>query len=77
VNLRQELPPLASTVVANLTAPLLAEVAARLPAPPGRLVCSGALVAEGDGVSGAFMDAGLRETARRVDGDWLAISFAP
>ena len=43
---------------------------------PDRLVCSGLLEAEADGVSAAFADAGLGERERRVAGDWAAISFA-
>ena len=76
-NLREELPPLAPTVVANLTAPVLAQIADRLPAPPQRLICSGVLVGEAEGVSDAFRRAGLQETVRRADAEWVAISFAP
>src|SRR5204862_1959105 len=43
INLRDAMPDLAPTVVANLTAPLLVEIAARLERVPERLVCSGAL----------------------------------
>jgi ribosomal protein L11 methyltransferase len=77
VNLRQALPQLAPTVVANLTAPLLRDVAERLAGrPPERLVCSGLLRTEADEVSSWFADAGLGEQERRIAGDWAAISFA-
>jgi ribosomal protein L11 methyltransferase len=77
VNLRQALPPLAPTVVANLTAPLLREVAGRLSGrPPERLICSGLLRTEADAVRAAFADAGLGEEDRRTASDWAAISFA-
>jgi ribosomal protein L11 methyltransferase len=79
VNLRESLPPLAPTVVANLTAPLLRHVAAGIEGrePPSRLVCSGLLETEADAVSGAFAKAGLAESRRRSEGDWASISFAP
>jgi ribosomal protein L11 methyltransferase len=78
VNLRERLPPLAPTVVANLTAPLLLEVAAQLASrePPLYLICSGLLVAEHEQVSAALGRAGLAERERRSRGDWAAISFA-
>jgi ribosomal protein L11 methyltransferase len=78
-NLRQELPDLAPTVVANLTAPLLRQVATRLTRrqTPRVLVCSGLLAAEADDVSAALAAAGLAERVRRVEGDWASISFAP
>jgi ribosomal protein L11 methylase PrmA len=79
VNLREELPQLAPTVIANLTAPLLRIVAGRLAAaePPRRLLCSGLLLEEADAVAATFAAAGMGERERRVDGDWAAISLAP
>jgi ribosomal protein L11 methyltransferase len=79
VNLREELPPLAPTVVANLTAPMLFAIAERLQsrAPLARMVCSGLLQREADEVSDAIAAGGLVESERRSDGDWVAISFAP
>jgi ribosomal protein L11 methyltransferase len=79
VNLREELPRLAPAVIANLTAPLLIEVAGRIAAAtpwPELLVCSGLLAGEVDGVVAAFAGAGLGERHRRRSGDWAAISFA-
>ena len=79
VNVRESDPPLARTTVANLTAPLLGEVAAAAgrqgQAPPRRLVCSGLLVREAQGVSASFRSAGLDELARRQSGDWVALGF--
>jgi ribosomal protein L11 methyltransferase len=80
VNLREEAPPLGETVVANLTAPLLLELAERLRARPDRipprLVCSGLLEREADEVSAAFEAAGLAECERRRSGDWVALRMA-
>jgi ribosomal protein L11 methyltransferase len=75
LNLREALPTAASTVVANLTAPLLREVAARLEPVPERLICSGLLVAEADEVADAFTAIGLAELGRHADGDWMSITF--
>lgn len=66
--------PDARTLVANLTAPLLREVAEGIEAsPPERMVCSGLLVREADEISGALAAAGLQEADRRVEGDWAAL----
>jgi ribosomal protein L11 methyltransferase len=74
-NLREGLPQLASTLVANLTAPVLAVVADRL-ANDSRvqtLVCSGLLPSELDGTAAVFGASGLIEAERRQDGDWAAL----
>jgi len=73
LNLREASPPKAPTITANLTAPLLREVAARIEDPPERLVCSGMLVSEIDEVADAFGVAGLHERERRTSGDWAAL----
>ena len=73
INLRERLPGLAPTVVANMTAPILAAVAGQMQAPPSVLVCSGLLPGELDEVAGAFAGAGLAEAERRRDGDWAAL----
>ena len=73
VNLRAEPPPYAPTVTANLTAPLLREVAARLERSPECLACSGMLVSEVDEVVAAFAGVGLSERKRRTSGDWAAL----
>jgi len=72
-NLREGLPRLATTVVANLTAPVLAVVAGRMAGGPSTLVCSGLLPEELDETARAFSDAGLGEVDRRRDGDWAAL----
>ena len=61
LNLRRAAPPAAPTVVANLTAPLLREVAGMLDRVPERLICSGMLPIEADGVVDAFAAQGLGE----------------
>jgi ribosomal protein L11 methyltransferase len=76
VNLRLEPPPLAPTAIANLTAPILREVAGRLERPPARLICSGILETEAGGVLDAFAARGLEERELRTDGDWVAISLS-
>jgi ribosomal protein L11 methyltransferase len=74
LDLRSGPMPGARTLVANLTAPLLREVAAGIHAsPPERMVCSGLLVGEADEISGALAAAGLHEADRRVEGDWAAL----
>lgn len=74
-NLRDELPALAPTVAANLTRPLLLEIAGRLAAvdAPRQVVLSGLLAAEADEVASAFAAAGLVERERRAQGDWAAL----
>jgi ribosomal protein L11 methyltransferase len=75
INLRERLPALAPTVVANMTAPILRAVAVQLAAlpVPRTLVCSGLLPSELDDVAGFFAAAGLGEVERRRDGDWAAM----
>ena len=73
INLRETLPPLAPTTVANLTAPVLKELAAQLTEAPETLILSGLLPSELGEVSAAFAPSGLGEAARRIDGDWAAL----
>ena len=76
LNLREEAPPAAETVLANLTAPLLLTVARRVgDGNPRALVCSGLLATERGRVSSAFADRGLRVVAQRELGDWAALSL--
>jgi ribosomal protein L11 methyltransferase len=79
VNLREALPALAPTVVANLTAPLLRQVAARIQGRdlPAHMVCSGLLKVEAAEVGRAFGTAGFAEQDRRIEGDWASILLAP
>jgi ribosomal protein L11 methyltransferase len=70
LNLREQPPPEAETVAANLTGPLLLEVARRLERPP-TLIVSGVLDEEADEISGAF--APLVESQRRSSRGWSAL----
>jgi ribosomal protein L11 methyltransferase len=72
-DLRTEDVPAADTVTANLLGPLLRAWAPRLAAVPRRLIASGLLVAEADGIAEAFATAGLREADRRESGEWAAL----
>jgi len=75
INLRERLPDLAPTVVANMTSPILEAVAGQLAGDeaPGTLVCSGILPSELDEVAAAFVPAGLIEAERRAQSDWAAL----
>jgi ribosomal protein L11 methyltransferase len=78
LNLRKETPPPAPTVTANLTSPILIEMAPRLAAAaahdePSTLVCSGMLAVETDSIAMAMAEAGFSETERRAGGDWGAL----
>ena len=77
VDLRRDPLPAAPTVLANLLAPLLLALAPRIASGPApeRLIASGLLIAEGDPVAAAFGAAALRESARRVRGDWAALAL--
>ena len=72
-NLRETLPELAPTVVANMTAPILLAVAGQMREAPETVVCSGLLPGEVDEVAAAFGVVGLGEKDRRQDGDWAAL----
>lgn len=63
------------TLVANLTAPLLVDLAGSLEADkiPLRIVCSGLLDSEGEKVTRAFGDLGLQSTADDVIDGWMGI----
>lgn len=73
VDVREGPPPVAPSVVANLTGNLLKDCADQLIAAgeaPARLVCSGMLGSEVDEVVAAFASTGLSESDRRIEGDW-------
>ncbi|MGH2993666.1 MAG: 50S ribosomal protein L11 methyltransferase [Solirubrobacterales bacterium] len=79
VNLREESPPSAPTVTANLTAPVLRAIAQRLlhgGEPPQTVICSGLLAGEVDDVVAGFGRCGLAERDRRADGEWHALLLA-
>src|SRR4029079_2160440 len=76
VDVREGPPPVAETVVANLTANLLrlcAEHLENATQGPETLVCSGMLEREVDEVVEAFAVSGLNEVERRSEGDWAAL----
>jgi ribosomal protein L11 methyltransferase len=76
VDLRIDPLPGAPTMLANLLAPLLLELAPRIAAlqdGPERLIASGLLAGEADAVAAAFAPAGLSESARRERGEWAAL----
>jgi ribosomal protein L11 methyltransferase len=73
LDLRQEEVPATPTVVANLLAPLLLGWAESVAEATRRVIASGILTAEADSVAAAFRARGLRETARRREGDWTAL----
>ena len=73
-NLAETPAPWAPTVTANLTADLLAAIAAgTLERPPERMIASGLLAAGADAAVRAFARHDLRETDRRVQGEWAAV----
>jgi ribosomal protein L11 methyltransferase len=73
-NLRETLPDLAPTCVANLTSPILKAIAGRLgPDLPALLILSGILPNELEEVVEAFAPSGLAEQDRRQAGDWAAL----
>lgn len=62
-----------ATVLANLLAPLLLQLAQRMQAVPSDLIVSGLLVDEVDEIAAAFASKhGLSERQRRHDGEWAA-----
>jgi ribosomal protein L11 methyltransferase len=73
-NLREQPPPGADTVAANLTRPLLLGVAELIEQPPRALIASGLLDHEADEVAAAF--APLTERRRASDGGWTALTLA-
>ena len=79
VDVRESAPPLAPTVIANLTAGLLRECARHLRAGelPDALVCSGMLTEEAEAVAAEFAAAGLAVSERRDNGEWAALLLRP
>lgn len=80
-DLRVDPPATGATVAANLLAPLLSAWAARLEAMapaelPRRVIASGLLAHEADGVAAAFAPLGLVERERRRRGEWAALLLA-
>ncbi|MEA2363089.1 MAG: ribosomal protein methyltransferase [Thermoleophilaceae bacterium] len=75
VNLREQPPPRADTVAANLMRPLLLGVAERIDRQPGALVLSGLLDEEADEVAAAFGP--LVERRRLSSLGWSALLLTP
>ena len=76
LDVRETAPPLARTVVANLTGNLLQDCARHLGRDgevPATLVCSGMLETEIDGVAKAFAPLGLEESRRLTEHEWGAL----
>ncbi len=75
LDLRREQVPDADLVIANVLAtPLLAWARFQRRLAP-RLILSGLLATEADRVSDAYAERGMRESARRVQGDWAALEL--
>ncbi len=72
-NLREGPAPHASTIVANLVAPVLRDVATLMTDPPKTMVISGLLTAEAQDVADGFAPHGLKTAERLDSGDWSAI----
>jgi ribosomal protein L11 methyltransferase len=69
--------PSAPTITANLLAPLLIELAARMTAAPRHLIAGGLAPDQADAVAAAFARRpGLAEVDRRHDGGWTALHLA-
>jgi ribosomal protein L11 methyltransferase len=76
VDVREGPPPVAPTVVANLTGNLLRDCAGHLVETgeaPDTFVCSGMLETEVDEVTMALAPSGLAESERRVENGWGAL----
>jgi ribosomal protein L11 methyltransferase len=77
-DLRSDPPASGATVTANLLAPLLSTWARRLAQAqpgviPGRVIASGLLAHEADAIAADFAPLGLRESGRRLGGEWAAL----
>jgi len=74
MNLRETLPELAPTCVANMTSPILKAIASHLAPPlPNTWVLSGILPNELNEVAESFVPSGYSEADRRQSGDWAAL----
>jgi ribosomal protein L11 methyltransferase len=72
-DLHTDTTPEATTIAANLLAPLLLRWAPRIPDTAGRVIASGLLVSEADTVTAAFAARGLGASQRRDHGEWSAL----
>jgi ribosomal protein L11 methyltransferase len=73
-NLREEAPPRADVVVANLIRSLLLRVAELMEEPPAALIASGLLENEADEVAAAFPP--LRQRRRLTESGWTGLLLA-
>jgi ribosomal protein L11 methyltransferase len=74
LNLAATPAPWAPTVTANLTIELLDTIAAEaVQRPPERMIASGVLTERAGEIAAAFERHGLRESGRRVRGEWAAV----
>jgi ribosomal protein L11 methyltransferase len=74
LDLRRDEIPHATTMTANLLAPLLQDLAVKMTEPPTRLVASGLLHDQVDAVTAVFAQRHrLLELDRRHEGDWAAV----
>src|SRR6476659_4609078 len=76
VDVRETAPPVAPTVVANLTRNLLQDCSGHLEAAtnlPRTLACSGMLESEIDEVAASFSTVGLTESGRLTEHEWGAL----
>jgi len=73
VNLRESPPPHVPTIVANLVAPVLRDVATLFTDPPRTMIISGLLTNEAEDVAQAFSPHGLMPAERLDSGDWSAL----
>ncbi len=63
-------------VLANLLAPLLADLAAAIERPPAELIAGGLLEEQLDEAAAAFAAAGLRERSRKLADGWGALRLS-
>lgn len=77
VDLNVGIPPFAPFATANLVAPMLIDLAARLEPDnlPGTLVCSGILPEQLDEVAESFAVKGMRESDRATDLSWSSLTL--
>ncbi|MGH2850947.1 MAG: 50S ribosomal protein L11 methyltransferase [Solirubrobacteraceae bacterium] len=77
LDLRADPIPSAPTITANLLRPLLLELADRMTEPLSLLIASGLLLDQADEVAARFAERhGMREDARREQGEWSALLLA-
>ena len=72
-DLRDEQPPAADFVAANLTRPLLLRLAESMTGLPSALILSGLLEEEAGELAGSFAERGLHERRRLAERGWVAL----